>query len=207
MIGLILKYFPGLSSHQKDQFERLKPVYEEWNSRINLISRKDIDNFYLHHILHSLAIARILTPLAGTSFLDVGTGGGFPGIPLAILFHDSKFTLLDSIRKKTDAVSDIITSLGLENTRALRARVEEHKETYDFVVSRAVCPLPEFVRITKGRISKGGMNKLANGILYLKGGDLAGEVSAYINRVTITDISDFFDEPFFETKKIVYLPA
>jgi len=203
----ILKYFHGLSDIQKEQFSSLKRIYEEWNYKINLISRKDIGNFYIHHVLHSLAIAKIIQFNPGTSILDVGTGGGFPGIPLSILFPSVNFSLLDSIEKKIKVVREVSKELDLTNINPLRMRVEDHNEKYDFVVSRAVSAFPEFVRLTSKNITPGGKNKIRNGILYLKGGDLSGELTKFINRVTILDIKDFFSEPFFETKRIVYLPV
>jgi len=193
----ILKYFPLLSDHQKTQLYSLKGIYDDWNSKINLISRKDMENFYLHHVLHSLAISRVVTFAPGTAILDVGTGGGFPGIPLAIMFPSVRFSLLDSIEKKIKVVSDISEKLGLTNVTPLRMRVEDHKIKYDFIVSRAVTAFPEFVRMNSKNIRQGGRNKIKNGIIYLKGGDLTTELVGYINRVTIIDISDFFSEPFF----------
>lgn len=205
MPELIEKYFPRLTQGQKDGFSLLRPLYEEWNSRINVISRKDMDNFYTHHVLHSLAIAKIISFAPGTTVLDVGTGGGFPGIPLAILFPGTSFSLLDSIQKKIKVVTEVSESLKLGNVTPVRARVEEHIERYDFVISRAVTAFPDFVRITSGRIRKGGINTLKNGLIYLKGGDLKEELGVFRERVGIWDIGEFFSEPFFETKKIVYL--
>jgi 16S rRNA (guanine527-N7)-methyltransferase len=203
----ILKYFPLLSDQQKKQLYSLKGIYDDWNSKINLISRKDMDNFYIHHVLHSLAISKLITFAPGTTILDVGTGGGFPGIPLAIMFPSVGFSLLDSIEKKIKVVSDISEKLGLTNVTPLRMRVEEHKLKYDFVVSRAVTAFPEFVKMTSKNIRPGGKNKIRNGIIYLKGGDLSAELADYISRVTVVDIIDFFSEPFYETKRIVYLPV
>ena len=203
----ILKYFHGLSDIQKEQFSSLKRIYDEWNYKINLISRKDIGNFYIHHVLHSLAIAKIIQFNPGTSILDVGTGGGFPGIPLSILFPSVSFSLLDSIEKKIKVVREVSKELDLKNINPLRMRVEDHNERHDFVVSRAVTAFPEFVRLTSKNITPGGKNKIKNGILYLKGGDLSDELTKFLNRVTILDIKDFFSEPFFETKRIVYLPV
>jgi len=203
----ILKYFPDLSTLQKEQFSYLKDLYEEWNMKINLISRKDIGNFYNHHVLHSLAIAKLITFIPGTNILDVGTGGGFPGIPLSILFPMVNFSLLDSIEKKIKVVREVTKELKLSNVNPLRMRVEDHNDKYDFVVSRAVAALPEFVSITSKNILPGGKNKLLNGILYLKGGDLSGELTGFKDRITILNIKDFFSEPFFETKRIVYLPV
>jgi 16S rRNA (guanine527-N7)-methyltransferase len=202
----ILKYFPDLSDLQKEQFSSLKYLYEDWNNKINLISRKDIGNFYIHHLLHSLAIAKLVTFIPGSDILDVGTGGGFPGIPLAILFPSVRFSLLDSIEKKIKVVRAVSTELNLNNVNPLRMRVEDHEAKYDFVISRAVTAFPEFVKLTSKNIKTGGKNKLKNGILYLKGGDLSVDLTLFLNRATIIDIKDFFSEPFFETKRIVYLP-
>jgi 16S rRNA (guanine527-N7)-methyltransferase len=203
----ILKYFPLLSDRQKEQFSVLKTLYEEWNSKINVISRKDMDNFYLHHVLHSLAIAKLITFIPGTKILDIGTGGGFPGIPLSILFPSVGFSLLDSIEKKIKVVREVSLELGLLNINTLRMRAEEHKLKYDFVLSRAVTAFPEFYKMTSKNITPGGKNKIRNGIIYLKGGDLTNELKGFTNTITIVDIKDFFPEPFFETKRIVYLPV
>jgi 16S rRNA (guanine527-N7)-methyltransferase len=203
----ILKYFPDLSDLQKEQFSYLKNLYEDWNSKINLISRKDVGNFYIHHLLHSLAIAKLVTFIPGTNILDVGTGGGFPGIPLDIFFPSARFSLLDSIEKKIKVVSAVSKELDLKNVNPLRMRVEEHEDKYDFVVSRAVTAFPDFVKLTSKNIKTGGKNKLKNGILYLKGGDLSVELTLFLKRATIVDIKDFFSESFFETKRIVYMPV
>jgi len=203
----IFRYFPTLSSIQKDKISGLKSIYDRWNSMINVISRKDIDNFYLHHVLHSLAIAKIISFLPGTCILDVGTGGGFPGIPLAIVFPDCEFTLIDSIEKKIKVVSAVAEELDLKNIRALRKRAEDENREYDFVVSRAVTGFQPFVKITSKNISKTGHNDLINGILYLKGGDLNKELSMFRDKVKVWDIKEYFSEPFFETKKIIYLPV
>jgi 16S rRNA (guanine527-N7)-methyltransferase len=203
----ILKYFPGLSDLQKEQFSSLKNLYEEWNSKINVISRKDMENFYIHHVLHSLAIAKIITFIPGTDILDIGTGGGFPGIPLSILFPSARFSLLDSIEKKIKVVKEVSKELGLLNVNPVRMRVEDYKGEYDFVVSRAVTAFPQFVRMTSKNIKPGDKNKIMNGIIYLKGGDLTGELKEFTNRVTILNIKDFLSEPFFETKHIVYMPV
>jgi 16S rRNA (guanine527-N7)-methyltransferase len=203
---IIYNYFPLLSDDQKDKLSRLKQIYAKWNSMINVISRKDMDNFFTHHVLHSLAIAKVITFLPRTSVLDVGTGGGFPGIPLSIMFPYSEFTLLDSIEKKIKVVTSIASELGLENVIPLRKRIEDEKSKYDFVISRAVTEFNGFVNLTSKNISKSGTNTLSNGILYLKGGDLSVELERFQNRVKVWNIADFFDEPFFETKKVVYLP-
>jgi 16S rRNA (guanine527-N7)-methyltransferase len=202
----IIKYFPGITEYQKEQFASLKALYEVWNSRINVISRKDMDNFYIHHVLHSLAIAKYTSFSKGAGILDVGTGGGFPGIPLAILFPEAGFTLLDSIEKKIKVVSEITKELGLSNVSTIRKRIEDHPDKYDFVVSRAVTSFPLFVRLTSKNIGKQRLGGTKNGIIYLKGGDLSGELKGFGSRVSVTDIGGYFSEPYFETKCIVYLP-
>lgn len=202
----IFRYFPDLSASQKDSIEKLKSLYDYWNSRINVISRKDMDNFYVHHVLHSLAIARVVTPPARSKILDVGTGGGFPGIPLAIMFPDCEFTLLDSIEKKIKVVTNIAAELGLSNVRPVRMRIEEEKDLFNIVVSRAVTSFPEFIGLVRKNIISGTQNNKFNGIYYLKGGELREELSHYYNKVTISNISDFFEEEFFSTKKVVHLP-
>lgn len=207
MLERIFKYFPNLSEKQKEKLSALQKIYEYWNSRINVISRKDMDNFYLHHVLHSLAIARLTGFAPGSSILDAGTGGGFPGVPLAILFPESDFVLLDSVLKKIRVVSDVADKLDLKNINAVRSRIEEHEGKYDFIISRAVTSFPEFVRITSGMIKERSFNTLKNGILCLKGGDLTDELSQLKNKVRIWKITDFFEESFFEAKCIVYLPV
>ena len=207
MTESILRYFPLLSDIQRQRLSQLSEIYGRWNSMINVISRKDMDNFVVHHLLHSLAIAKVISFLPGTTILDVGTGGGFPGIPLAIMFPDSEFTLLDSIEKKIKVVSSVVEELGLQNVIPVRKRVEDEKQRYHFVISRAVTAFPDFVRITAKNIEKKGINHLKNGILYLKGGDLSEELSHFQNNLKVWEIKDFFDESFFETKKIVYLPV
>jgi 16S rRNA (guanine527-N7)-methyltransferase len=203
----IYRYFPFLTDIQKNRLSGLKTIYDRWNSMINVISRKDMDNFFVHHVLHSLSIAKVIKFLPGTSILDAGTGGGFPGIPLAILFPDSEFTLLDSIEKKIKVVKAVSGELGLENVVAVRKRIEEENGKFQFVISRAVTGFPEFVALTAKNISHHGTGSFQNGIFYLKGGDLTEELSQFIKRITIWQIKDFFDESYFETKVIVYLPV
>jgi 16S rRNA (guanine527-N7)-methyltransferase len=202
----IFHYFPALSDIQKERLSHLKEIYDRWNSMINVISRKDMDNFHVHHVLHSLSIAKAITFLPGTRILDAGTGGGFPGIPLAILFPDCEFTLLDSIEKKIKVVGAVAEELGLENVVPVRKRLEEEKDKFDFVVSRAVTGFPGFVSLASKNIRKGTANSLENGIIYLKGGDLKEELSLFSEKIKVWPIGGFFSETFFETKVIVYLP-
>ena len=202
---LILKYFPNLNENQIDKFEKLQSLYQDWNVKINVVSRKDIDELYLRHVLHSLGIAKVIQFKKGTKILDVGTGGGFPGIPLAILFSDSDFHLVDSIAKKLKVVDEVVEGLGLTNVETTYSRVEDINGTYDFIVSRAVAAMPTFVNWVKGKITKKNNNKLKNGILYLKGGDLIEELRNY-RTATIYDLSDYYTEDFFTTKKLVHLP-
>ena len=202
---LILKYFPNLTEDQVEKFQKLKMLYQDWNLKINVVSRKDIDELYLRHVLHSLGIAKLIEFKSGTKILDVGTGGGFPGIPLAILFPDCNFHLVDSIAKKLKVVDEVVTGLDLSNVKTTHSRVEDINETYDFIVSRAVAVMPTFVHWVKGKIAKKQYNKLKNGILYLKGGDLTAELQNY-KTATIYNLSDYFTEDFFETKKLVHLP-
>lgn len=204
MHQIILKYFPDLSPIQIDQFSRLGDLYKDWNEKINVISRKDIDSLYEKHVLHSLAIGKFVQFTDGTTILDVGTGGGFPGIPLAILFPNCQFTLIDSIGKKITVVNAIADSLGLSNVVAKQARVEQIKEQFDFVVSRAVTAFPAFLSMVKSRIIKRQNNSISNGIIYLKGGDFSEELEPFVKRVFVTDITSFFKEDFFETKKIIH---
>ncbi|MGA1226743.1 MAG: 16S rRNA (guanine(527)-N(7))-methyltransferase RsmG [Tamlana sp.] len=202
---LILKYFPDLTETQKIQFEQLEMLYQDWNLKINVVSRKDIDELYLRHVLHSLGIAKVINFKGGSNILDVGTGGGFPGIPLAILFPECSFHLVDSIAKKIKVVDEVVEGLGLKNVKTSHSRVEDVAGTYDFIVSRAVAAMPTFVHWVKGKITKQQNNDLKNGILYLKGGDLTEELKDY-KTVTIYNLSDYFSEDFYETKKVVHLP-
>ena len=201
----IIKYFPNLSTLQKQQFELLQQLYADWNSKINVISRKDIDELYTRHVLHSLAIAKIQAFGPGTYVLDVGTGGGFPGIPLAILFPESRFYLIDVILKKINVVKAISESLGLKNVKADQLRAENVKGDFDFIVSRAVTNMTDFAEWIKYKIKKTNKHELSNGILYLKGGDLSEELKNF-PKATEYNISDFFEDEFFETKKVVHVP-
>jgi len=202
---IILKYFTSLTDTQIEQFSKLQELYQDWNLKINVVSRKDIDELYLRHVLHSLGIAKVMDFQPGAKVMDVGTGGGFPGIPLAILFPETEFHLVDSIGKKIKVVNEVSEGLGLTNVKSTHGRVEDVNDTYDFIVSRAVAQMETFVRWTKGKISKKQQHKLKNGILYLKGGDLTEELQKYTS-ATIYNLPDYFDEDFFETKKVVHLP-
>ena len=204
-MDLILKYFPNLSEDQIDKFKKLDSLYQDWNLKINVVSRKDIDELYLRHVLHSLGIAKFVSFTDGSRIMDVGTGGGFPGIPLAIMFPECSFHLVDSIAKKIKVVDEVVAGLGLKNVKTTHGRVEEVKETYDFIVSRAVAAMPTFVHWTKGKIAKEQKHAIKNGILYLKGGDLEAELQDY-KTVQIFSLNDYFEEEFYETKKLVYLP-
>lgn len=204
-MDLILKYFPKLTERQREQYAALLPLYEDWNAKINVISRKDMCNFYEHHVLHSLAIAKVMQFKTMAEVLDVGTGGGFPGIPLAIMFPDANFYLIDSVGKKIKVVQDVVQQLGLKNVRAEQIRAEQVAGDFDFIVSRAVTTLSEFTGWVKGKVSDTHYHKLRNGILYLKGGDLTEELAPFRKKVRTWDISDFFEEEFFETKKVIYL--
>lgn len=203
---IIDKYFPNLSQRQKEQFNNLDALYREWNAKINVISRKDIDNLYEHHVLHSMAIARIVRFKPGTSILDFGTGGGFPGIPLAILFPECRFRLIDGTGKKVNVAAEIAKAIGLENVEAIHQRGEEEKGKFDFIVSRAVMPMPDLVKIVSKNISRKQHNSIANGILALKGGNLSAELKPYHKIVEVTPISQFFDEEWFREKSVIYLP-
>jgi 16S rRNA (guanine527-N7)-methyltransferase len=205
---IISHYFPNLSQKQQEQFAKLDELYRFWNAQINVISRKDIESLYLHHILHSLGIAKVISFLPGEKVLDVGTGGGFPGIPLAILFPDTSFHLVDSIGKKIKVVNEVATAIGLTNLKATHARAEQIDETFNFIVSRAVTQFKDFYPWIKGKFSKDSQNTLKNGVLYLKGGDLTREIKeANLKNVEQIPLTRFFKEDFFETKYVIYFPA
>ena len=204
-MDLILKYFPDLTEEQKRQFAALYDLYLDWNSKINVISRKDIENLYEHHVLHSLGIAKVIRFRPGTQIMDLGTGGGFPGIPLAILFPEVQFHLVDSIGKKVRVASEIANSIGLKNVTFRHARTEEEKGKFDFVVSRAVMPLTDLLKIIRKNISSKQQNALPNGLICLKGGELGNETMPVKNKTTLWDLKEFFEEEFFETKKVVYV--
>ncbi|MBY8962157.1 16S rRNA (guanine(527)-N(7))-methyltransferase RsmG [Flavobacterium sp. D11R37] len=200
----ILKQFPNLTEKQKQQFEMLGPLYSEWNAKINVISRKDIEELYTRHVLHSLGIAKVMPFKPGARVMDVGTGGGFPGIPLAILFPETEFYLIDIIAKKIKVVQEVANALGLTNLKAEQKRAETVKGGFDFIVSRAVTNMPDFVKWVRGKVKKDQNHDLPNGILYLKGGDLTEELQVF-QRVTLYNLSDYFTDEFFETKKVVHL--
>jgi 16S rRNA (guanine527-N7)-methyltransferase len=199
--------FKSLTELQVKQFDALFDLYSDWNDKINVISRKDIDNLYLHHVLHSLAIAKYVTFVEGTTIIDVGTGGGFPGIPLAIFFPDVKFLLLDSIGKKVRVAREIAKSIGLDNVEVIHSRIENEKRKFHFVVSRAVMSLPELIKLTRKNILREQINSIPNGVICLKGGDLTSETEAFKNIADIVSLSEYFTEPFFQTKKLVYVPV
>jgi len=205
-MDIIKKYFADLTEKQESQLTALQDLYTGWNQKINLISRKDIDNLYEKHVLHSLGIAKTLRFTDGTVILDVGTGGGFPGIPLAILFPKVQFLLLDSVGKKIKVAEDIARQTGLNNVECRQARVEDEKRTFDFVVNRAVMSLPDLVRTARKNISRKQQNALPNGFICLKGGDLQNEIKPFKNQVIEYPLSDYFEEEFFKTKKVIYLP-
>lgn len=204
-MDILLKYFPDLTSQQQQQFALLEPLYTEWNAKINVISRKDMESFYVHHVLHSLAIAKVIQFIPGTRIADIGTGGGFPGIPLAIFFPNCRFTLVDSIGKKIKLVNEIVKATGLKNVSTENVRAENLRLKCDFIVSRAVTQMPEFIKWIRHTIQTGGGNTLPNGILYLKGGDLSTELHGITEPITEYPVSAYFSEPFFETKKVVYV--
>jgi 16S rRNA (guanine527-N7)-methyltransferase len=201
---IISKYFEKLTTEQQNQFETLGSLYEDWNAKINVISRKDIDNLYEHHILHSLGIAKVINFKPGTTIMDLGTGGGFPGIPLAIFFPETKFHLIDSIGKKIRVATEISQSIGLKNVTFAHERAEEEKGKFDYVVSRAVMPMEDLVKLSRKNISKKQQNALPNGIICLKGGELEREITRLKDRSILWNLSDYFKEPYFETKKVVF---
>lgn len=205
MMEILTKYFPDLTDQQLDQFGRLSSLYDEWNSQINVISRKDIEQLYERHVLHSLAIAKIIQFKPGTTVLDVGTGGGFPGIPLAILFPETSFMLIDSIGKKIKVVSEVASALSLRNVTAEHIRVEDVKQKFDFVVSRAVTAFPRFVSMVRTKVASQSNNDLPNGILYLKGGDFEEEIEPFRKQVQVYELQSLFQEEFFETKRLIHM--
>lgn len=202
---IITKYFPNITELQAEQFAQLEVLYNDWNSKINVISRKDIHNLYEHHVLHSLGIAKLINFRPDTNIMDLGTGGGFPGIPLAILFPEANFHLVDSIGKKVRVAQEVATAIGLKNVRFSHARAEEIKDKYDFVVTRAVMSMVDLIKIARKNIAKEQHNALPNGIIALKGGELDGEIASVKNIATVWPLSDYFDEEFFETKKVVHV--
>lgn len=204
-VKLLLKYFPDLTEEQRKQFAALYELYIDWNSKINVISRKDIENLYEHHVLHSLGIARVIRFRAGSSVMDLGTGGGFPGIPLAILFPDTKFHLVDSIGKKVRVATEVANAIGLKNVTFRHARAEEEKQTFDFVVSRAVMPLADLIKIIRKNISPKQQNALPNGLICLKGGELEHETMPFKHKTSMHNLNEDFYEEFFQTKKVVYV--
>lgn len=204
-MDLLLHYFPNLTQQQIQHFRLLESLYQDWNLKINVVSRKDIDELYLRHVLHSLGIAKVQQFLPGAKVLDVGTGGGFPGIPLAILFPETQFHLVDSIGKKIKVVEEVVAGLGLQNVKTSHNRVENIKGRFDFIVSRAVAAMPTFVHWVDGKIAKHNKHNRKNGILYLKGGDLSEELQDF-PQAEIFPLTDYFQEDFFETKKVVYVP-
>ena len=203
---LILKYFPNLTETQRKQLEQLDALYRDWNSKINVISRKDIDNLYLHHVLHSLAIAKFTQFKAGARVLDFGTGGGFPGIPLAIMFPDVQFKLIDRTAKKIRVTNEVAQAIGLKNVVAEQKSGEEEKGKYDFVVSRAVMPLPDLIKIVRKNIAKDSRNSIENGVIVLKGGDIKDEIKPFSHIVEVDEISQWFTEDWFQEKYVIYIP-
>jgi 16S rRNA (guanine527-N7)-methyltransferase len=206
MLSLINKYFPGLSTKQIQQYVQLKPLYEDWNSKINVISRNDIQHLYERHVLFSLAIAKVFQFKEGTTILDVGTGGGFPGLPLAVFYPKVQLHLIDSIGKKIKVVEEVTKALELKNVKAEKIRAEEMKKQFDFVVSRALTSLPQYYELVKDRIKRDNINELPNGVIYLGGGDLEKDIKIY-RAAKVYELKTFFEEPFFETKKIIYIPG
>ena len=204
-MDIIKKYFPDLDPTVEQKLSMLGDLYNEWNTKINVISRKDMDHFYERHVLHSLGIASFIQFEKGTKILDVGCGGGFPGIPLAIMFPDCRFHLIDSIGKKIKVVKGVAEALGLNNLSAEQIRVENHPNQYDFIISRAVTAFPAFVKLCSNKILTQQNNAISNGIVYLKGGDFDQEIKEFKNRISVTDLSNYFEEEFFETKKIIHL--
>ncbi len=204
-MNIIQKYFTNLTELQAEQFAQLEALYNDWNAKINVISRKDIQNLYEHHVLHSLGIAKVVNFKDGTTVMDLGTGGGFPGIPLAILFPNVQFHLVDSIGKKVKVANEVATAIGLKNVKFSHARAEEIKEHYDFVVTRAVMPMVDLMKVARKNIKKEQHNAVPNGIIALKGGELAGEIASMKNICTIWELSDFFEEEYFKTKKVVHV--
>ncbi len=202
---IIQKYFKNLTGLQVEQFAQLEAIYNEWNAKINVISRKDIQNLYEHHVLHSLGIAKVVNFKDGTTVMDLGTGGGFPGIPLAILFPEVQFHLVDSVGKKVKVANEVVQAIELKNVRFSHARAEEIKEQYDFVVTRAVMPMVDLVKVARKNIKKEQHNAVPNGIIALKGGELYGEIASMKNIATVWELSDFFDEEYFKTKKVVHV--
>lgn len=202
---IITKYFPNITELQAEQFAQLEVLYNDWNSKINVISRKDIHNLYEHHVLHSLGIAKLINFRPDTNIMDLGTGGGFPGIPLAILFPEANFHLVDSIGKKVRVAQEVATTIGLKNVRFSHARAEEIKDKYDFVVTRAVMSMVDLIKIARKNIAKEQHNALPNGIIALKGGELDGEIAAVKNIAAVWPLSDYFEEEYFETKKVVHV--
>ena len=207
MTDIIFKYFPDLTSRQKEQIEALDALYREWNAKINVISRKDIDNLYEHHVLHSLAIAKLLRFKPQTKILDFGTGGGFPGVPLAIMFPECSFKLIDGTGKKIRVATEVANAIGLKNCTAVQLRGEEERGRFDFVVSRAVMPLPDLMKIVAKNIVKRGSNAMPNGVICLKGGDLQAEIHPYRNIVETVELTNWFTEEWFRNKYAIYLPA
>ena len=206
-VELLLKYFPDLTEEQRKQFAALYELYIDWNSKINVISRKDIENLYEHHVLHSLGIARVIRFHPGSKVMDLGTGGGFPGIPLAILFPDTKFHLVDSIGKKVRVATEVANAIGLKNVTFRHARAEEEKQTFDFVVSRAVMPLNDLMKLIRKNIRKEQQNAMPNGLICLKGGELQNEVAPFKKISIIYNLKEYFKEEYFDTKKVVYVPV